>query len=68
MNKVTIDAYVARDESGILFVSKQKPERQCDNSWDSWDMQWVALDKDAFPGLEITWNDEPKKCKITIEL
>ena len=68
MKKVTVEGYVARDNSGVLFVSKQKPERQPDNTWDSWDMNWVALNKDTFPDLEISWIDEPKKCKITIEI
>lgn len=64
----TIEGYVARDKSGALFISKQKPERMTDNTWDTWDMDWVALNKDAFPDLGISWEDEPKKCKITIEI
>lgn len=66
--KVVIKAWVAREESGILFISKRKPERQSDNTWDSWDMDWICLGKGSLPNLGITWNDEPKKCKITISI
>lgn len=67
-NMETIDAWIARDESGVLFISKQKPERQPDDTWDSWDMDWVCLSKDSLSNLGITWKDEPKKCKITISI
>ena len=66
--KVTIDAWVARDKVGTLFISKSQPERQVDDTWDSWDMDWVALSENSFPNIGMTWEDEPKKCQITIEI
>lgn len=62
---VTIDAWVARDESGELITHAEKPERYNCGEWDS-NKGMITLDETLFPS--VTWESEPKKVKVTIEL
>lgn len=70
-NKVTIDAWIARDKYVLcsktdLYLQKEEPERDMVSG--TWlDIgEYYPLPQDAFP--EITWESEPKKVKVTIEL
>ena len=60
------DAWLARDKSGELIVHAEKPERgNCGEEWDS-NKGMITLDDTLFPS--VTWENSPKKVKVTIEL
>lgn len=68
-NKVTIDAWVARDKDGELNITTRKPFRSKEIDY------WIMGKRDVFVSCtfsyffpEITWESEPKKVKVTIEL
>ena len=62
--EVTIEGWVARDESGCLFLHYWEPHRT--PGGDKWYSEFAqkCLPKDSFP--EVTWDTEPKRVKITI--
>lgn len=61
-----IEAWVARDKDGYIFLHKSKPIRDM-NEWYSKDMKgYISLADEWFP--EVQWTDEePTKVKIVIE-
>lgn len=73
-NKATIDAWVARDKDTTLLLHADEPYRQKsgyqrDDKPDVWESDcasFLPLTNDIFP--TITWESEPKKVKVTIEL
>lgn len=59
---VTIDAWVARDKNGNLGLHIVKPTKE-DNSF----VEFALLNmKNEYP--EVTFENSPKKVKVTIEL
>lgn len=66
MSKVTIVGWIARDSGGPLYMYANKPEK--DVSIGCWFAEggMLALSDRFLPNL--TWDTEPKPCKITIEI
>ena len=64
MSKKTIEAWVARDEDGILYLYTAKPKKLSDY-WNAPASGCMNLDDSLFP--EVQWSDEePKKIKLSI--
>lgn len=66
---VTIDAWVARDECGDLSLWDEHPYRNLIDTCNYWEClggDSITLPKNAFQAL--TWDNSPKKVKVTIEL
>lgn len=64
MNKKTIEAWVARDKDGILYLYTAKPQKMSD-SWYADKVGYVKLDDSFFS--EVQWSDEePKEIKLSI--
>lgn len=59
----TIDAWVARDKDGRIFIYENKPYRE-EDLWDG--SYYIELPKNDFQ--EVTFENSPKKVKVTIEL
>ena len=65
-NTITIEGWVARDKSSFTaFFSEDKPRRGID-SWFNKSGSVVPIPRKYFPSL--TWEDEPKKVKITVTM
>lgn len=63
-----INGWITRDENGDLTLFSEKPDR---DRYVSGEGFWYGecpreLDPSLFP--QITWDDEPKECKITLTL
>lgn len=65
MSKVTIEGFVVREADGRLWLCEDKPTRANDGDY-WWALNEFGMNKDLFP--EVTWETEPKPCKITIEI
>ena len=64
MSKKTIEAWVARDKDGMLYLYTAKPQKMSD-SWYAEKVGYVKLDDSLFP--EVQWSDEePKGIKLSI--
>lgn len=64
MSKKTIEAWVARDKDGMLYLYTAKPQKMSD-SWYAGKFGYVELDDSLFP--EVQWSDEePKEIKLSI--
>ena len=61
--EVTIEGWVARDESGGLYLYWGKPYRGT-LEWHTSYNTPRQLPQESFP--EVTWDSEPKRVKITI--
>lgn len=61
--EVTIEAWVARDKNGFLAMHNTEPEMFF-AEWIS--CHYISLRLEDFPS--ITWENSPKKVKVTIEL
>ena len=60
----TLEAWVARDYDGSLYMYTDKPKKMSDN-WFVPKIGYVKLDDSLFP--EVQWSDEePKKIKLSI--
>ena len=61
----TLEAWVARDDNGSLYMYPDKPKKMSD-SWYSQKVGFMKLDDSLFPGVQ--WSDEePTKVKIIID-
>lgn len=60
---VTIEAWVARDKNGFLAMHDTEPEMFL-AEWIS--SHYIGLRLEDFPS--VTWENSPKKVKVTIEL
>ena len=64
MSKKTIEAWVARDEYGSLYMYTAKPKKLSDY-WNAPESGCMNLDDSLFP--EVQWSDgEPKEIRISI--
>ena len=64
MSKKTIEAWVARDKDGMLYLYTAKPQKMSD-SWYADKVGYVKLDDSFFS--EVQWYDEePKEIKLSI--
>ena len=62
---VEIEAWVARDDDGSLYMYTAKPKKRSYN-WYAPKVGYVKLDDSLFP--EVKWSDEePTKVKLIIE-
>lgn len=61
---VTIDAWVARDKNAFLSIHNKKPTLINEAEWVS--VGFLYIDPTNFPF--VTFENSPKKVKITIEL
>lgn len=59
--KETIKAWIARTKEGELFAFRTKPVKMKEIICGGY---WWPLDKSLFP--DITLDNSPKKCEITI--
>ena len=60
----TLEAWVARDENGSLYMYTAKPKKMRD-SWYADKVGYVKLDDSLFP--EVQWSDEePKEIRLSI--
>ena len=60
----TLEAWVARDENGSLYMYTAKPKKMSD-FWHAQGAGYMKLDDSLFP--EVQWSDEePKKIKLSI--
>ena len=60
----TLEAWVARDKDGMLYLYTAKPQKMS-NSWYADIVGYVKLDDSFFS--EVQWSDEePKKIKLSI--
>ena len=60
----TLQAWVARDYDGSLYMYTDKPKKTRD-SWYAGNFGYVKLDDSLFP--ELKWSDEePKEIKLSI--
>ena len=65
MNKKTIEAWVARDEDGSLYMYPDKPKKRSYN-WYANKVGYMKLNDSLFP--EVQWSDEePKGIKLSIK-
>ena len=61
----TLEAWVARDYDGSLYMYTAKPKKMRDN-WYADKVGYVKLDDSLFP--EVQWSDgEPKEIRLTIK-
>ena len=66
MSKKTIEAWVARDDDGSLYMYTAKPKKRSYN-WYAPKVGYVKLDDSLFP--EVQWSDEePTEVTITINV
>lgn len=64
MSKKTIEAWVARDYDGSLYMYTAKPEKKSD-FWNAPEAGYMKLDDSLFP--ELQWSDEePKGIRLSI--
>ena len=64
MSKKTIEAWVARDKDGMLYLYTAKPQKMSDY-WNSTKVGYMNLDDSLFP--EVQWSDEePKEIRLSI--
>ena len=64
MSKKALEAWVARDYDGSLYMYTAKPKKMRDN-WYAAKVGYVKLDDSFFS--EVQWSDEePKKIKLSI--
>ena len=64
MSKKTIEAWVARDENGSLYMYTAKPQKKRDY-WHAAGVGYMKLDDSLFH--EVQWSDEePKEIKLSI--
>ena len=62
---VEIEAWVARDKDGSLYMYTDKPKKKSE-FWHAPKVGYVKLDDSLFP--EVKWSDdEPTKVKLVIE-
>ena len=60
-----LEAWVARDKDGSLYMYTAKPKKRRD-SWHAGGVGYVKLDDSLFP--EVQWSDgEPKGIKLSIK-
>ena len=65
MSKKTLEAWVARDENGSLYMYTAKPQKRRD-SWNAAGDCFMKLDDSLFP--EVQWSDEePKEIRLSME-
>ena len=65
MNKKTIEAWVARDDDGSLYMYTAKPKKTSD-FWHAPGVGYMKLEDSLFP--EVQWYDEePKEIKLSIK-
>lgn len=60
---VTIEAWVARDKNELISLYKEKPRKSGDFYVGGF---WALLREEDFPS--VTFENSPKKVKVTIEL
>ena len=66
MSKKTIEAWVARDENGMLYLYLDKPKKMSDY-WNATKVDYMKLDDSLFP--EVQWSDEePKEIRLSIRI
>ena len=64
MSKKTIEAWVARDEDGSLYMYTAKPKKLSDY-WNAPESGCMNLDDSLFP--EVQWsNKKPKEIELSI--
>ena len=64
MSKKTLEAWVARDENGSLYMYTAKPKKMRDN-WYAAKVGYVKLDDRLFH--DVQWSDgEPKEIRLSI--
>lgn len=66
--EVTINGWLARDENGVLFFYKEKPNK---GSWE-WHArkndEWGAVQREL-DTLPVAWSDEePTPCELTYKI
>ena len=60
----TLEAWVARDEDGMLYLYLAKPRKTSDY-WNAPEFGYMKLDDSLFP--ELQWSDEePKEIRLSI--
>ena len=60
----TLEAWVARDDDGSLYMYTAKPKKTS-NFWHAPKVGYVKLDDSLFP--EVQWSDgEPKEIRLSI--
>lgn len=67
--KEIIEGFVARDANGFIYLWEECPRRCSDIRYKWWESTFstrMELPAQSFP--DITWEDEPKKVKVTIDL
>lgn len=61
----TLQAWVARDEDGSLYMYSAKPKKKC-VFWHAPKVGYMKLDDSLFP--EVQWSDEePTEFKLTVK-
>lgn len=61
----TLEAWVARDYDGSLYMYPNKPQKASDY-WNAPEVGYTKLDDSLFP--EVKWSDEePKEIKLSIK-
>ena len=64
MSKKTIEAWVARDDDGSLYMYTAKPKKRRD-FWHAGGVGFMKLDDSLF--TDVQWSDEePKEIKLSI--
>lgn len=64
MSKKTIEAWVARDENGSLYMYTAKPKKLIDY-WHAEGVGYMKLDDNLFH--EVQWSDgEPKEIRLSV--
>lgn len=62
-----MEAWIARDEDGQIFVYSNKPEKE-DNIWVNSDFCFLINESELSEGINPKWeDDEPTKVKLKIE-
>lgn len=67
--KEVIEGFVTRDYNGFIYLWDRPPTRCRDSRcrwWEGFFSTRIELPEKSFP--EITWEDEPKKVKVIIEM
>ena len=63
---VEIEAWVARDYNGSLYIYTEKPKKLLNTTWFAFELYFMKISELLFP--EVKWEDEePTKVKIIID-
>ena len=66
MSKKTIEAWVARDEDGMLYLYLAKPRKNQSKWLPNIRFEFIELSRESFP--EVKWEDEePTELTFTVK-